>query len=953
MKGKKYDFSRRCRLADKQQNLILAVLGLCFVCFYSSLTFANASFDQQLATIQNSEDKHQALNLVEQLAQASQLSSSQSYALVYEKALIYYRLGELGQAKQIMVKALTIASNNYLPRQQAEAEKMIGVFHYFKGENAQALQRYQNSLNYYQSIDEPIKQANLLNNIGLVYGAMGDIKNALLQFELAEPLYQKFGSIEDKNDVRHNIATLYLRLKRFDIAIDIFNEVIDKRIELNDHNGAAEVYGNLGTTYKQAGQYELAQEYLLKSLDYYQAHDDSYNSASQLHNLAELHNQLSQPNIALAYAEQAIALAKKVEHKIAYAGALYSLAKAQFHLGKYQQASENLARSDQASFEMSYRDQLIENLALFALIHTALGDNSQALSAHNTYIQESNKVANEALNEQLAKYDSKQLKQQVEQLQQQKKLQQLEVAQVDQRRNFIVISVLLLFLSAFFIFRRNAERHLKEALKLKVRQRTKELEDLMEDLQKANQVKSQFLANMSHEIRTPLTAVIGQAEAIVHGDVPEEYLLEEVEVIHDNSVHLLELINDTLDLSKIEANKLELNVTSTDLHQVIRQLEQMFFERTTAKGLSFEIVHSLPKPFVVSTDHFRLKQVLINLCSNAVKFTAKGKVMISIGLVDKKLVFKVIDTGIGLDKQQLSKIFQSFTQADSSIARKFGGSGLGLSLSEKLIKLMHGKIHVQSIKNQGSVFTVTIPCIQDEKSDSDNHLMVSEHHNIEPSALKGKILIAEDHVDNRRLIARLLSKLGLEVIAAENGREAVELCRKHQPDLLLLDIQMPEMDGIEAYTVLREQGYKQPILAITANAMSHEIAHYLAIGFNGHLKKPLERKVFINTIAKYFDVKQPLDELENRLEHVDISDLKAQFILGLEKDQVQMKQALTDNNLLMLAELAHRLAGAAQMFGFANISKYALALEHSIKNNGIEEIALSSEVLFSEISAQL
>lgn len=223
-----------------------------------------------------------------------------------------------------------------------------------------------------------------------------------------------------------------------------------------------------------------------------------------------------------------------------------------------------------------------------------------------------------------------------------------------------------------------------------------------------------------------------------------------------------------------------------------------------------------------------------------------------------------------------------------------------------------------------------------------------------PKQLSGKILLAEDHVDNRRLFVRLLMKLGLEVISAENGVEAVQLCRRHQPDLILMDIQMPEMDGIEAYKLIREQGYKRPILAITANTMSEEIKQYLALGFNSCMKKPVDRRVFVNTVAKYLTGPSREKTLEPSLEQnivsVDISDLKAQYIQGLAKDQKDIIQALNEHDVVLLAELAHRLAGAAQMFGFAQLSQQAIELELAIKAGNDTSVPVLTERLCSTMT---
>ncbi|NRA82556.1 MAG: response regulator [Gammaproteobacteria bacterium] len=446
-------------------------------------------------------------------------------------------------------------------------------------------------------------------------------------------------------------------------------------------------------------------------------------------------------------------------------------------------------------------------------------------------------------------------------------------------------------------------------------------------LTQANEIKSQFLANMSHEIRTPLTAVIGQAEAIIAGDMPSDLLINEVDIILKNSNHLLMLVNDILDLSRIEANKLELNLHHHDLHLELDAISDLFVEQAKVKGLSFNIIEKLPRPLVVKIDRVRLKQILINLCSNAIKFTYNGSVEVTVAIEDCQLIFKVTDTGIGLSEQQLPYVFDSFSQADSSINRRFGGSGLGLCLSQQLATLMGGHIDVTSEVNQGSTFTLTIAC--PDCDCSDDLMAVASPSTIEKyngPNLTGLVLLADDHQDNRRMIARLLTTVGLEVISAKNGCEVIELAQRQQPDLILLDIQMPEMDGLEAFNILRAQGFQRPIIALTANAMHHEIEQYLAIGFDDYLSKPIERGLFIDTVA--FFLKQTT---QLQLEQIDMSDLAADFVAGLADEIIKLEHHLGAEDYVSVALLIHRIGGAAAMFGFADIAKLAGTIELKIK----------------------
>ena len=263
------------------------------------------------------------------------------------------------------------------------------------------------------------------------------------------------------------------------------------------------------------------------------------------------------------------------------------------------------------------------------------------------------------------------------------------------------------------------------------------------------------------------------------------------------------------------------------------------------KNLSFTITDSLPSPFIINVDGLRLKQILINICSNAIKFTSEGWVTLDIAIINNTLLFTVTDTGIGMNEEQQAKVFNSFTQADNSINRRFSGSGLGLFLSDQLAKMMLGQITVTSEINQGSTFVFKLPFGEYSSTsvNIDSPLRLS-HFSYDKKRYSGKILLAEDHDDNRRLITRLLTGLGLEVLSASNGQEAVELFVKHNPALTLLDIQMPVMDGLQALQKLRELGFTLPIYALTANVMSHEIIDFLALGFDGYLKKPIERDMF-------------------------------------------------------------------------------------------------------------
>lgn len=916
------------------------------------------SIVKQLETIERNKDKSIVIEQLGGLLKDQSINIEQRIKILMLQSWAYIALSEWSKALQVIQYAKQLATSDNLLLQQAEADKLIGIIYYYQGQFDQALVSYQAALRYFQkqpfSSKIAVKQANLLNNIALVQTNQGDAVAALKSYQEVESLYQDYGNEEDKIDVRFNLAGLYISLRRFDIAINLLQEVIAGRTELGDDYGVAKASGDLGVAYKYSEQYLKAEQNILKALDYFKKHEHQYDIASYLHNIAEVYYELSKLEQALNNARLCVETSKKTGHQKAQGGCLHTLAKIYFHLGDIEQALINLELSDTIAKEMGYQELIHDNLGLMSLIYASDRKTVKALTAQLSYQKAKQKISNETLNEQIAQFEAAQLAQQVKNLQQSKKLQQLNSANTEQLRQLVIVGMILLIALMFSIYRRYLERRLTKELEERVKQRTEALEFLTQELQSANSIKSQFLANMSHEIRTPLTAVLGQAEAIIHGDFDDDTIAKEVGVIHSNSLHLLQLINDILDLSKIEANKFELENRQQDLQQTVSQLNDIFTEQAQRKNLSFSITHHLPSPFIIDIDGFRLKQILINLCSNAIKFTSEGWVTLDIAIIDKTLLFTVTDTGIGMSETQIGKVFNIFTQGDNSISRRFSGSGLGLFLSEQLAKVMAGNITVTSVLNQGSTFVLKLPFgeVYPSLTSIDGNEKEQTTTQGKKKSYVGKILLADDHYDNRRLIARLLTGLGLEVIEASNGREAVELCVEHQPEVTLLDIQMPEMDGIQALEKLRILGYIQPIYALTANAMSHEIAQYLDLGFAGHLKKPIEREIFLAAITQHFtEVETPFEQIENATDYHDMLDLVESFVDHLSQDKHDLLHYSDNHDNENLARAAHKIAGAANMFGFAELSQSATELENAIKKLHLNMVKDLTYCLLDEINS--
>jgi PAS domain S-box-containing protein len=374
----------------------------------------------------------------------------------------------------------------------------------------------------------------------------------------------------------------------------------------------------------------------------------------------------------------------------------------------------------------------------------------------------------------------------------------------------------------------------------------------------ANRAKSEFLANMSHEIRTPMTAVLGYANLLAEDEQDPEKL-GFLRIIRRNGNFLLEIINDILDLSKIEAGKLEIIRQRFEVHDLVFEVCSMMQVRAAERKIRLDVEFPQAIPAAIESDPKRLRQILVNLVGNAIKFTESGGVKIIVTHTDKQLQIEVVDTGIGITAKQMKNLFQPFHQADASVSREFGGTGLGLAISQRLANLLGGEIEVASVIGQGSRFRCTID-IGDVASEALINPSLAIHESLlgkRPDAkVDCKILVVDDRRDVRFLAGHILRRFGADVWFAENGLEGTkfvdEAIKKNDlPDLILMDMQMPVMDGYEATATLRKMGFKNPIIALTADAMQGDMDRCIASGCDAYISKPIDSDELLEVVQHY------------------------------------------------------------------------------------------------------
>ncbi len=526
----------------------------------------------------------------------------------------------------------------------------------------------------------------------------------------------------------------------------------------------------------------------------------------------------------------------------------------------------------------------------------------------------------------------------------------------------------------------------KELVETSVRHARLELQSNLElrvsEAREANRAKSEFLANMSHEIRTPMTSIIGYADLLLDPESSATERLAHIQTIRRNGEHLLTILNDILDLSKIEAGKMTIEHVRCSPSMIIVDVASLMRVRAKDKGLFFEVHYQTPIPETIDSDPTRLRQLLVNLVGNAIKFTASGGIRILARCENATseaptLTLEVVDTGIGLSDVEVSQLFRPFVQADASTTRKFGGTGLGLAICRRLAHMLGGDIKVNSSPGRGSSFSLTIATgsLEGVSMFEELHEAGLPESGPVPAAdgaalidtLDCAVLLAEDGLDNQLLLSTHLKRAGAHVAIAENGRIAMEMAlaasmAKEPYAVVLMDMQMPEMDGYAATSELRRKGYTGAIIALTAHAMAGDRERCIAAGCTDYLTKPIGRAKLVAAVGEYARNSQPRgvpllsirppmartvrpsvasELLSEFADDPDMSELVDTFTAGLPAQAKRLEDAFDANDREAVRRLAHQLKGSAGGYGFPSITTAAARLEQEARDGATLSQALA------------
>jgi signal transduction histidine kinase/CheY-like chemotaxis protein/HPt (histidine-containing phosphotransfer) domain-containing protein len=520
----------------------------------------------------------------------------------------------------------------------------------------------------------------------------------------------------------------------------------------------------------------------------------------------------------------------------------------------------------------------------------------------------------------------------------------------------------------------------QEHLEDLVAQRTSDLEKARDIAEQANRLKSRFVFNISHEIRTPMNGLIGFCEAILSSESVEDIHGYTRMILRESEV-LLTLINDLLDVAKIEAGRMELDIHAFDLRGLLEEVYGATEIRTRQKRLDFQLELSDRMPRYVRGDSLRLRQVLVNLISNALKFTEQGMIKVVVECLDLdedtcRLRFSVIDTGIGIPKDKQGRIFESFTQADVSMTRKYGGTGLGTSIASQLVELMGGRIEVESEEGKGSTFWFELLMETSSASAVKSEMSIGASAPILLDQQVGNILLADDYPTNQQIMKLFLEQEGHNLEIAGNGLEAVKSCRTRKFDIIFMDLQMPVMDGEEATRLIRKGDSLNkdvPIIALTASGEAGTQQKCLQAGMNDFIVKPIRRDALLLTVGRWLSAMKPVTQADIAIAPTDVSEssetlpvdiqilmkefetkelvdeLLFEFLHKTQEQLVTIGEAIRHRDLEVIRQESYSLKSGADSMSAMPLARLANELSLQGKEEKMEEIPQTLKAIEQEL----
>jgi two-component system, NarL family, sensor histidine kinase BarA len=744
-------------------------------------------------------------------------------------------------------EALDLAIKLNYKKGIADAKKVCSMSENTLGHVDTAIQLLEEAIQIYTEIGDQVGLAQAYSAIGFQLNNLGNRKQALDYHMKSLAIREKLNNKSEIANSLNNIGMLYNDESKYDEALAYYIKALSIKKEIGESIGIAQALNNIALVHESKGDYKNALDYYSQSFQICTDLNITFGLALNYSNIGGVYGQMGDYQKAIEYYHKAIVLQEEMEHLW---GLMYShkgLARVYLLMKNYSQAQIHGEACYELAKLQKAKNIIVEISEILSQIFEGTGDYKNALKFHQEFKMYSDSIAAEQTSIEITKlalkyeYDKK-----VDGLQNRQRQESMahenEIENKTRQNTFLVLLIILLGSFAIFMFvnRRKLLQARKQA-----------------DL--ANRSKSEFLTNMSHEIRTPLNAVIGFSDLLLQTKL-QEHQHEYAETLKQSADSLLSIVNDILDFSKIESGKMELDIHSSQVQEVANQSLSIvrFFSSQKSFPTLLEIDPDVPD--FLEFDSVRVRQILVNLLNNALKFTREGSVVLEIKQMGQNQIgqpiirFSVIDTGIGIDKSNQDRIFEAFAQEDASTTRKFGGTGLGLTISNKLLLMMGSRLQLTSELGRGSsfYFDLELPFGQPTLE-----AQVIKRAQLSTEILNHswKIVIAEDNPVNNILTTTILRNLFPKavIMGANNGAEAVSVCQRITPDIVFMDVQMPEMNGYEATRIIRknENQHRAIIIALTAGAMDSERERCLEAGMNDFITKPIDILKFRETTTNW------------------------------------------------------------------------------------------------------
>ncbi len=731
-------------------------------------------------------------------------------------------LEDFYQAEKYLLDAINLLPPNS-PNLSGDLYFSLGKANYYLGDYEQASTSYREALKYFEAEDNVFNVAKVMQNIGLIHHNLNDLSKASYYYQKALEI-----NTEIKNDT--NIAGLYQ---------------------------------NLGIIYYKNDEFEKALNYYEKSIHIFSELADTQNIATTFSNIGLIHLQQNDFKKAYDSFKESNELFKSVNYKLGTMWTLHNMGTAMLSMNEYDKAREHYDHSLSEARKLNNPEGILSNLSALTELSEITEDFQNAYYYYMSYKEIQDSIHATELKAKIAELET------LYNIETQEKRiaeSNTEIKKQKAQKTAILVVLGILLIASIIIYiayhqKKKAQIQIaahKLDLENTLMEKTQELENQISErkvAEESDKLKSAFLANMSHELRTPMNAIIAFSNFLRDPDLNTNKREEYLDHITAAGDSLLRLIDDIIDIAKLESKQLKISIGPINISRLLKELYKLFLNLKAKHNYRAELKLSIDQKidYIVNTDVIRIKQIISNLLENAFKYTPKG--VIEFGVIDKEtwLEFYVSDTGIGIPIAKQDKIFDRFSQVETELNRKFGGTGLGLAISKNLTELLGGTLRVESTPGKGSIFFVSIPAPDLRKVEvvpeitRATNIIDENNYNWESKT----ILVAEDEELNFKVLDSCLSKTHARILRASDGAKAVEMCKKEKIDLVLMDIQMPNMDGYEATLAIKKHNKDVPVIAQTSFAMSDEKDMCIHAGCDDYITKPLDLDNLLAKISEY------------------------------------------------------------------------------------------------------